>query len=79
MRRCFAEEGMWGAMGIGVDAMRMSMPSDTYVLSQGPEPLFTNSPTPEAEEPRTPVGDGWKGDALGCGFEEVGGYQEYSG
>jgi hypothetical protein len=78
-------EGMGlGARALDGQGMRvgegpMAGLADAYVLAQGPEPLFTNSPTPEAEEPWTPVGDGWEGDVLGCGFDEVGGYQEYSG
>jgi hypothetical protein len=58
---------------------------DAYVLAQSPrEPLFTNSPTPSADEPRTPMSqDAWNEDAgiIGtqCSFVEKMPYQEYSG
>jgi hypothetical protein len=55
-----------------------------YVLEQCPDQsLFTNSPTPEADEPRTPPGSqqgGWSEEMLGapCVFEEMA-YSEYAG
>jgi hypothetical protein len=57
-----------------------------YILIQGPsEPLFTNSPTPSADEPRTPmsgsggwneleVGSLWENrEGLGLGFQDYAG------
>jgi hypothetical protein len=46
-------------------AMQM-IPESAYVLTQSPsEPLFTDSPTPSAEEPRTPMS------VSGSGFGEM--------
>ncbi|KAI1685128.1 Forkhead domain containing protein [Pyrenophora tritici-repentis] len=59
--------------------------SDTgYVLDQSPtESLFTNSPSPSADEPRTPVDQGcWQEDVdMGptCVFDEQIAYREYAG
>jgi len=59
--------------------------SDTgYVLDQSPtESLFTNSPSPSADEPRTPVDQGcWQEDVdMGpaCVFDEQLAYREYAG
>lgn len=58
-----------------------AMGDSAYVLVQSPsEPLFTDSPTPSAEEPRTP---GWSGTEFGGVWEEgdgvLVGFQEYAG
>ncbi|KAI4660171.1 uncharacterized protein J4E79_005976 [Alternaria viburni] len=60
-----------------------------YVLEQSPEGgLFSNSPSPSADEPRTPVDQGgWREDVgmgmgmAGCVFEDAGGmgYRAYTG
>lgn len=56
-----------------------------YVLVQSPsEPLVADSPTPSADEPRTPdsVATGWSDLDLGARWEEgvMGiGFQEYAG
>jgi hypothetical protein len=56
-----------------------------FVLGQSPsEPLFTASPTPSADEPRTPMsvwGEGMEMEmsAGNWGEEGTGGYQEYAG
>jgi hypothetical protein len=73
--------------------MMQMIPESAYVLTQSPsEPLFTDSPTPSAEEPRTPMsasGSGFGemdlGQAQGWEAENDGasgmgmGYQEYAG
>jgi hypothetical protein len=55
-----------------------------YMLSQSPsEPLFTTSPTPSAEEPRTPMSQGDWDDVIRlgaeCAFSEEMEYQDYNG
>jgi hypothetical protein len=61
-----------------------------YVLDQSPaEGLFSNSPSPSADEPRTPVDQGgWREDVgmgmgmgvgAGCVFEDGLGYRAYTG
>lgn len=62
----------------------MNVGDSAYVLAQSlSEPLFTDSPTPSAEEPRTPMSagfgemdlgqQGWEGNEMGLE------YQEYAG
>ncbi|KAF1837173.1 hypothetical protein BDW02DRAFT_492083 [Decorospora gaudefroyi] len=54
-----------------------------YVLDQSPTAsLFTNSPSPTADEPRTPgdLGGGWQEDVgVPCVFDEQIAYREYAG
>jgi hypothetical protein len=54
-----------------------------YVLDQSPTAsLFTDSPSPSADEPRTPVDQGWADDVgMGapCVFDEQMSYREYAG
>ncbi|CAN9099549.1 hypothetical protein AA0119_g10232 [Alternaria tenuissima] len=54
-----------------------------YVLDQSPtESLFTNSPSPSTDEPRTPVDQGWQEDVgMGppCVFDDQHGYRPYAG
>jgi hypothetical protein len=64
-------------------AQGMSIGDTGYILDQNAsEPLFTNSPSPTADEPRTPPSPGiWNEDvSLGapCVFDEMA-YQEYAG
>jgi hypothetical protein len=54
-----------------------------FVLDQSQtESLFTSSPSPSADEPRTPVDQGWHED-VGMGppyvFDDQHGYRAYAG
>jgi hypothetical protein len=66
-------------------AESMLMGDVAYILAHSPsEPLFTNSPTPSADEPRTPMSQGGWDDEMSLGtpclYDEMGmGYQEYTG
>lgn len=61
----------------------MPITDTAYVLDQSPtESLFTNSPSPSTDEPRTPVDHGWQED-VGMGpprvFDDQHGYRPYAG
>jgi hypothetical protein len=82
--------GFVGGSGSGVGSMMgggfgggngIPITDTAYVLDQSPtDSLFTNSPSPSDDQPRTPVDQGWQEEVgVPCVFEDQMRYREYAG